>query len=127
MFIFLRLIIQVIAFSLIANISYHFYYKASYHGLVGPTDLGGWSYRFALVRSSVHPSVLSFARKPFIGFLIFCIKLAFSKSKKPDFLTKPDFRKKKLFGPNLRFLVNYSSLNHMICLILHILTDKHDI
>ena len=41
--------------------------------------------------------------------LIFCIKLALNKSKK---VTEPDFPKKKLFGSNSRFLVNYSSLNH---------------
>ena len=70
----------------------------------GPTDFGGWSYRLTPVRSFVRPSVRPFVRYQLSSetnhriSLIFCIKLAFSKSKK---VTKPDFRKKKLFGPNL--------------------------
>ena len=61
--------------------------------------LGGWSYRFAAVRPSVRPFVryqLSSETNHRIS-LIFCIKLAFNKSKK---VTKPDFQK-KLFGSNL--------------------------
>ena len=41
--------------------------------VIGPTDFGGWSYRFtavrSFVRSSVRSLVRSFSRKLFIGFL----------------------------------------------------------
>ena len=37
--------------------------------IFGPTDFGGWSYRFTAVRPSVRSFVRSFSRKPFIGFL----------------------------------------------------------
>ena len=52
-------------------------------------------------------------------------------------MTEPKFQKKSYLAqilanwvqicPNLRFLVNYLSLNHQIYLILHILTGKQDI
>ena len=65
---------------------------------------------------------------------LFCIKLAYYKRKK---VTKPDFRKKNVLaqnwakwaqnGPNRGFLAIFSSLNHQISLILHIMIDSNDI
>ena len=75
-------------------------YKIVATMIFGPTDLGGWSYRLTHVR----PFVRSFVSYQFFSetdhriSLIFCIKLAYYKSKK---VTKPDFRKKKCLGPNL--------------------------
>ena len=66
--------------------------------------------------------------------LIFCIKLAFSKSKK---VTKSDFRKKNVpalnrakraqIGPKMRFLSSFLSLLHQILLIFHIQIDQTNI
>ena len=67
-------------------------------------------------------------------FLIFCIKLAFNKSRKVTF---SDFRKKNVLaqkwaiwaqnGPNLGFLAIFSISNHQIFAILQIMIDNYDI
>ena len=67
-------------------------------------------------------------------FLIFCIKLAFSKSRKVTF---SDFRKKNVLaqkwaiwaqnGPNLGFLAIFSTSNHQIFAILQIMIDNYDV
>ena len=62
-------------------------------GLFGPTNFGGWSYRFTVVNPSVRALVRLSVSYKFSSktnhriSLIFCIKLAFDKTK----VTKPDF------------------------------------
>ena len=97
-----------------------------------------WSFKIASVSQSV-PSVPSVCHKSSHTshhqfFLIFCIKLAFSKSRK---VTNSDFRKKNVpalnrakraqIGPKMGFLSSFSSLLHQILLIFHIQIDQTNI